>query len=53
MGDNDETRLYEHRNGVAYVTLNRPDVHNAFNQDSIAEGRTMFASGRRIEWRLR
>jgi enoyl-CoA hydratase/carnithine racemase len=27
-----ETLLYEERDGVAIVTLNRPDVHNAFNQ---------------------
>ena len=26
-----ETLLYEERNGVAWVTLNRPKVHNAFN----------------------
>jgi enoyl-CoA hydratase/carnithine racemase len=26
-----ETLLYEEKNGVAWVTLNRPDVHNAFN----------------------
>jgi enoyl-CoA hydratase/carnithine racemase len=26
-----ETLLYEERNGVAYVTLNRPERHNAFN----------------------
>jgi enoyl-CoA hydratase/carnithine racemase len=26
-----ETILYEERDAVAYVTLNRPDVHNAFN----------------------
>src|SRR3970040_646176 len=26
-----ETLLYEERDGVAWVTLNRPDVHNAFN----------------------
>ncbi len=26
-----ETLLYEEANGVAWVTLNRPDVHNAFN----------------------
>jgi enoyl-CoA hydratase/carnithine racemase len=26
-----ETLLYEEREGVAIVTLNRPDVHNAFN----------------------
>jgi enoyl-CoA hydratase/carnithine racemase len=27
-----ETLLYEERGGVAIVTLNRPDVHNAFNR---------------------
>jgi enoyl-CoA hydratase/carnithine racemase len=26
-----DTLAYEERNGVAYVTLNRPDRHNAFN----------------------
>ena len=26
-----ETLLYEEENGVAWVTLNRPEVHNAFN----------------------
>jgi enoyl-CoA hydratase/carnithine racemase len=26
-----ETLLYEENDGVAWVTLNRPDVHNAFN----------------------
>src|SRR4051794_18157220 len=30
--DNLETLLYEERNGVAIVTLNRPDVYNAFNR---------------------
>jgi enoyl-CoA hydratase/carnithine racemase len=29
--DDLETLLYEERDGVAIVTLNRPDVHNAFN----------------------
>ena len=29
--DSLETLLYEERDGVAIVTLNRPDVHNAFN----------------------
>ena len=28
---NFETLLYEEANGVAWVTLNRPEVHNAFN----------------------
>ena len=27
-----ETLLYEERDGVATVTMNRPDVHNAFNR---------------------
>src|SRR5687767_9617348 len=27
------TLLIEKKNGVATVTLNRPDVHNAFNED--------------------
>lgn len=26
-----ETILYEERNGVAWITMNRPEVHNAFN----------------------
>src|SRR6202035_2960649 len=26
-----ETLQYEEKNGVAWVTLNRPEVHNAFN----------------------
>jgi enoyl-CoA hydratase/carnithine racemase len=30
--DNLETLLYEERDGVAIVTLNRPEVHNAFNE---------------------
>jgi enoyl-CoA hydratase/carnithine racemase len=29
--DSFETLLYEERDGVAVVTLNRPEVHNAFN----------------------
>ncbi len=32
-----ETLLYEEDDGVAIVTLNRPDVHNAFNQRMQAE----------------
>src|SRR5438270_13315992 len=30
--DSLETLLYEEHDGVAVVTLNRPDVHNAFNR---------------------
>ena len=30
--DDFEALLYEERDGVAVVTLNRPEVHNAFNQ---------------------
>src|SRR4051794_28844698 len=30
--ENLETLLYEERDGVAIVTMNRPDVYNAFNQ---------------------
>jgi enoyl-CoA hydratase/carnithine racemase len=30
--DSVETLLYEERDGVAIVTMNRPDVHNAFNR---------------------
>ena len=30
--DNLETLLYEERDGVAIVTMNRPDVYNAFNR---------------------
>lgn len=26
-----DTLLYREADGVAWVTLNRPDVHNAFN----------------------
>ena len=32
-----ETLLYEEDGGVAVVTLNRPDVHNAFNARMRAE----------------
>ena len=30
--DDLETLLYEEKDGVAIVTLNRPEVHNAFDQ---------------------
>ncbi len=37
-----ETLLYEERDGVAIVTLNRPDVHNAFNLAMQAELRQVW-----------
>jgi enoyl-CoA hydratase/carnithine racemase len=42
-----ETLLYEEDDGVATVTLNRPDVHNAFDQQMQAEMRAMWQSLRR------
>jgi len=42
--DSFETLLYEERDGVAIVTLNRPEVHNAFNDQMQAELRTMWRS---------
>src|SRR5437867_7219777 len=32
-----ETLLYEEKDNVAWVTLNRPDVHNAFNSAMMRE----------------
>ncbi|WP_345817596.1 enoyl-CoA hydratase-related protein (plasmid) [Paraburkholderia sp. PREW-6R] len=40
------TILYEKRNATAYVTLNRPDVMNALNQQAIMELRTAFEDAR-------
>jgi enoyl-CoA hydratase/carnithine racemase len=37
-----ETLLYEESDGVAVVTLNRPDVHNAFNEPMQAELRSLW-----------
>jgi enoyl-CoA hydratase/carnithine racemase len=37
-----ETILYEEDDGVAWVTLNRPDVHNAFNRRMQDELRTLW-----------
>ncbi|MBV9285407.1 MAG: enoyl-CoA hydratase/isomerase family protein, partial [Acidimicrobiia bacterium] len=37
-----ETILYEEKDGVAWVTLNRPDVHNAFNAKMQHELRDMW-----------
>jgi enoyl-CoA hydratase/carnithine racemase len=39
-----ETLLYEEEDGVAVVTLNRPEVHNAFDQQMQAELRTLWQS---------
>lgn len=42
------TLLVEERDGVLDVTLNRPDVHNAFNDELIAEAIDLFrGAGRR------
>src|SRR5947209_11211126 len=46
MADYD-TLLYEEKNGVAWVTLNRPDVHNAFNARMQQELRNVWRSLRR------
>jgi len=42
-----ETLLYEEKDGVAWLTLNRPDVHNAFNARMQHELRDMWRSLRR------
>ena len=42
-----ETLLYDERNGVAYVTLNRPDVYNAFNRAMEGELRHVWLSLRK------
>ncbi len=42
-----ETLLYEERNGVAIVTLNRPEVHNAFNRAMEAELQHVWLSLRK------
>jgi enoyl-CoA hydratase/carnithine racemase len=44
---NFETLLYEERNGVAWVTLNRPEVNNAFNAQMRSELKTLWTSLRR------
>ncbi len=42
--DSFETLLYEEDDGVAIVTLNRPEVHNAFNQKMQSELRELWRS---------
>ena len=42
-----ETLLYEEKDGVAWVTLNRPDVHNAFNARMQHELRDVWLALRR------
>ncbi|MFM8304157.1 MAG: enoyl-CoA hydratase/isomerase family protein [Actinomycetota bacterium] len=39
-----ETITYEEANGVAWVTLDRPEVHNAFNTTMIRELRDLWRS---------
>src|SRR5258708_27557643 len=39
-----DTLLYEERDGVAWITLNRPDVHNAFNAAMQREVRDVWRS---------
>ncbi len=39
-----ETVLYDERNGVAWITLNRPERHNAFNHQMQREMRTIWRS---------
>ena len=41
---NYETLLYEERDGVAIVTLNRPEVHNAFNWKMQSELKDLWTS---------
>jgi enoyl-CoA hydratase/carnithine racemase len=42
--DDLETLLYEERDGVAILTLNRPEVHNAFNLQMQRELKHVWAS---------
>ena len=42
-----ETILYDERDHVAYVTMNRPEVNNAFNLQMQAELRQVWTSMRR------
>ena len=42
--DSLETLLYEERNGVAVITMNRPDVYNAFNRQMEIELQRVWQS---------
>lgn len=42
MGNNFETIIYTTNKNVAYVTLNRPEVHNAFNDTMLTELTNLF-----------
>jgi enoyl-CoA hydratase/carnithine racemase len=44
-----ETLLYEERDGVAIVTLNRPEVHNAFDSTMQRELRALWTALRTNE----
>ena len=41
-----ENLLYEKKNGIAYVTVNRPAVRNALNAQTVRELRTAFEHAR-------
>jgi len=44
MRKNFKTILYEQMEGVAWISLNRPEVHNAMNEEMIAELTDAFLS---------
>ncbi len=44
-----ETLLYEQEDGVAVITMNRPEVHNAFNHRMQAELHGLWRHLRRNE----
>ncbi len=44
MKENFNTILYQQMEGVAWISLNRPEVHNAMNEEMIAELTNVFIS---------